>query len=61
MLFIGGGALVLRAASPNLTRGPLSHRSLGVPLAQLQLIGTGKVTAQAIADWHYWVPHENEF
>jgi len=52
---------VLRAASPNLTRGPLSHRSLGVPLAQLQLIGTGKVTAQAIADWHYWVPHENEF
>jgi hypothetical protein len=26
-LFIGGGALVLRAASPNLTRGPLSQSS----------------------------------
>jgi hypothetical protein len=33
-------------------------RSPGVPLAQLQLIGTG--TARAIAHWHYWAVHEDE-
>jgi hypothetical protein len=36
-------------------------RSLGVPLAQLKPIGVEKSTAQAIADWHYWVSHENQF
>ena len=36
-------------------------RSLSVPLAQLQPIGVDKATAQAIADWHYWVAHENQF
>ena len=44
-----------------LVQGRWGGRSLGVPLAQLQLIGTDKATAQAIADWHYWVAHENEF
>ena len=42
-------------------RGRWGRRSLGVPLAQLKLIGTDKATAQAIADWHYWVAHENDF
>jgi hypothetical protein len=37
------------------------HGSLGVPLAQLKLVGTDKTTAQAIADWQYWVAHENDF
>jgi hypothetical protein len=43
-----------------MVQGQWGGRSLGVPLAQLQL-GTDKVTAQPIADWHYWVAHENEF
>jgi hypothetical protein len=42
-------------------RARWGRRSLGVPLAQLKLIGTDKVTAQAIADWHYWMAHENDF
>jgi hypothetical protein len=42
-------------------RGQWGGRSLGVPLAQLKLVGTDKATAQAIADWHYWVAHENDF
>ena len=42
-------------------RGRWGGRSLGVPLAQLKLVGTDKATAQAIADWHYWVAHENDF
>jgi len=33
-------------------RGRWGRRSLGVPLAQLKLVGTDKATAQAIADWH---------
>lgn len=44
-----------------LVQGQCGDRSLSVPLAQLRLIGTDKATAQAIADWHYWVAHENEF
>jgi hypothetical protein len=36
-------------------------RSLGVPLAQLKPIDVDKATAQAIADWHYWLSHENQF
>jgi hypothetical protein len=44
-----------------LVQGQCGDRSLAVPLAQLRLIGTDKVTAQAIADWHYWVARENEF
>ena len=30
-------------------------RTLGVPLAQLEGIGVDEDTAEAIADWHYWV------
>jgi hypothetical protein len=43
-----------------LVRGRWEGRSQGVPLAQLKLIGSDKATAQAIADWRYWVAHENE-
>jgi hypothetical protein len=42
-------------------RARWGRRSLGVPLAQLKLVGTDKATAQAIADWHYWVAHEKDF
>ena len=41
--------------------GRWGDRSLGVPLAQLRPIGADKATARAIADWHYWVTHENQF
>jgi hypothetical protein len=30
-------------------------RTLGVPLAQLVGIAVDDETAEAIADWHYWV------
>jgi hypothetical protein len=30
-------------------------RRLGVPLAQLEGIAVNEETAEAIADWHYWV------
>lgn len=30
-------------------------RTLGVPLAQLEGIGVDDETAEAMADWHYWV------
>jgi hypothetical protein len=36
-------------------------RSIGAPLAQLKPIDVDKATAQAIADWHYWLSHENQF
>jgi hypothetical protein len=42
-----------------LVLGRWQGRPLGVPLAQLKPIGVDKGTAQAIADWHYWVTHEN--
>jgi hypothetical protein len=41
--------------------GRWGGRSLGVPLAQLRPVGVDKATAQAIADWHYWVAHEHQF
>jgi Calcium binding len=44
-----------------LVRDQWVGRSLDVPLAQLKPIGTDKAAAQAIADWHYWMAHENEF
>jgi hypothetical protein len=44
-----------------LVLGRWEGRSLGVPLAQLKPIGVDKSTAQGIADWHYWVAHENQF
>jgi hypothetical protein len=44
-----------------LVLGPWQGRSLGVPLAQLKPVDVDKATAQAIADWHYWLSHENQF
>jgi len=38
-----------------------SGRTFGVPLAQLSGIKVNKETAQAIADWHYWVARGYEF
>jgi hypothetical protein len=32
-----------------------SDRRLAVPLSQLEGIGVGEETRQAIGDWHYWV------
>ena len=31
------------------------NRTLGVPLAQLEGIAVDEATAEAIADWRYWV------
>ena len=36
-------------------------RKLGVPLAQLGGVGDSKATAEAIADWHYWVAQGRQF
>jgi hypothetical protein len=36
-------------------------RTLGVPLAQLIGVGVNEVTAEAIADWHYWVAQGRQF
>jgi hypothetical protein len=30
-------------------------------LTQLKPINANEATAQAIADWHYWVAHESQF
>ena len=36
-------------------------RTLGVPLAQLVGVGVNEETAEAIADWHYWVAQGRQF
>ena len=36
-------------------------RKLGVPLAQLRGVGVSEETAEAIADWHYWVAQGRQF
>lgn len=36
-------------------------RKLGVPLAQLRGVEVNKETAEAIADWHYWVAQGRQF
>ncbi len=36
-------------------------RTLGVPLAQLRGIGVSEETAEAIADWHYWIAQGRQF
>jgi hypothetical protein len=36
-------------------------RKLGVPLAQLSCLGVSGETAEAIADWHYWVTQGRQF
>jgi hypothetical protein len=40
---------------------PWERRMLAVPLAQLEPLAADADTAQAIADWHYWVARGNEF
>ena len=37
-----------------------SDRTLAVPLSQLDGVGVGKQTRQAIDDWHYWVDQGHE-
>ncbi len=36
-------------------------RTLGVPLAQLQGVGVNAATAEAIADWQYWIAQGRQF
>ena len=36
-------------------------RNLGVPLAQLRGMGVNDETAEAIADWHYWIAQGRQF
>ena len=36
-------------------------RALAVPLAQLVGVGVSEQTAEAIADWHYWVAQGRQF
>ncbi len=36
-------------------------RALAVPLAQLVGVGVNEQTAEAIADWHYWVTQGRQF
>jgi hypothetical protein len=36
-------------------------RALAVPLAQLVGAGVNEKTAEAIADWHYWVAQGRQF
>jgi hypothetical protein len=36
-------------------------RTLGVPLAQIAGVGVDAETAEAIADWHYWVAQGRSF
>ncbi len=33
----------------------------GIPLAQIKGIGVDEKTAEAIADWHYWVAQGRQF
>lgn len=35
--------------------------TLGVPLAQITGVGVEAQTAEAIADWHYWVAQGRQF
>ena len=37
-----------------------NDRKLAVPLSQVEGIGVGKQTRQAIEDWRYWVDQGNE-
>lgn len=36
-------------------------RTLGLPLTQLIGVGVNEKTAEAIADWHYWVAQRRQF
>ncbi len=35
--------------------------TMGIPLAQIKGINVDKKTAEAIADWHYWVAQGRQF
>ena len=35
--------------------------TMGVPLAQIKGVNVDKKTAEAIADWHYWVAQGRQF
>ena len=35
--------------------------TMGIPLAQIKGIGVDEKTAEAIADWHYWVAQGRQF
>ena len=35
--------------------------TLGIPLAQIKGIGVDEKTAEAIADWHYWLAQGRQF
>ncbi len=35
--------------------------SMGIPLGQIKGVNVGKKTAEAIADWHYWVAQGRQF
>lgn len=35
--------------------------TMGIPLAQIKGIGLDEKTAEAIADWHYWVAQGRQF
>ena len=35
--------------------------TLGIPLAQIEGVHVDKKTAEAIADWHYWVAQGRQF
>jgi hypothetical protein len=37
------------------------HRTLAVPLAQLEAIQAHRATRQAVEDWHYWVDQGYQF
>ena len=37
------------------------HRTLAVPLAQLEAVQVAKATRQAVEDWQYWVKQGYEF
>lgn len=35
--------------------------SLAIPLGQLEYLSTNKETAEAVADWHYWLAQGYQF
>lgn len=37
------------------------NATLGIPLAQINGVGVSEETAEAIADWHYWVAQGRQF
>jgi hypothetical protein len=54
------GTALFAAFEPDLRErvraGTAEGRTMAVPLAQLAAVDPDNSTAEAIADWHYWVP-----